>query len=476
MEPSPIQPPLCVDLDGTLIDTDSLHEQIVWFLTHRLWRSWQLFLWVLRGKAYLKKRLAEVTSVRMDLLPVCAELVEFLRQEHALGRQLILVTAADEKTAAAAAARFGFFSSILASDGVNNFKGPAKVKRLTELFGVRGFDYVGNSSDDLIVWAGARQAYVVNAPDAVEKRARQVDNVTRVFQTHSSRLAKLKRTLRVHQWPKNLLLIVPVLTSHRLRDWQALLHSGLGFCSFCCCASAVYVLNDLHDLDADRLHATKKNRPFASGGMPLAAGLLLVPVLLAFALCFASPLPPLFTAYIAIYFCTSAAYSWHLKSKLLVDVFVLAGLYSIRIIAGNAATGIVYSSWLMGFSVFLFLSLALLKRYIELRRLIKAGGTIVGGRGYHADDLSSVFTMGAVSGYIAALVLALYINSEDVRFLYHHPALVLFICPILLYWVTRIWFLASRDQLDDDPVLFAVKDKASYLCGALVLLVIWLAA
>jgi 4-hydroxybenzoate polyprenyltransferase len=271
-------------------------------------------------------------------------------------------------------------------------------------------------------------------------------------------------------------LIVPAITGHMVGDWAILERIGLGVVGFCLCASSVYVLNDLHDLDADRVHRTKRARPFAAGQASLLLGLALAPLLLALAFLCAAWLPPMFGFYLAVYFVISTLYSCVLKKVVLLDVFVLAGLYTLRILAGHAATGIGYSNWLLGFSLFTFLSLALLKRYIELHRSGTAEDERLAGRGYQARDLQVVLTMGLGSGYLAALVLALYINSKEVIELYQQPTLLLFICPLLLYWISRVWLLATRDRIDDDPVVFALKDKTSYLVGALVALFIWLAS
>jgi 4-hydroxybenzoate polyprenyltransferase len=463
-------------MDGTLLETDTMAELIVSFLRAKFWRCWALLFWLLRGRAYFKRRLAEEAVLRVELLPANPAFVRFLEEQHAGGRTLVLVSAADERIVNLVAERFKIFSSVIGSDGKTNLRTEAKLRRLTGLFGPKGFDYAGNSSADIPVWRGAAEAIVVNASRSVERRARQVTVVARVFPRRTGCLDSLRRLLRVHQWPKNLILLIPLLTGHKLRDPEALSHAGLGMVSFCLAASSVYVMNDLHDLEADRLHPSKKTRPLAAGQFPIIGALALAPMLLGLACFVAMTQPRVFQVCLGGYWVSSTLYCVYLKRVLLVDVFMLAGLYSIRIVAGNAATGILYSNWLMGFSFFLFLGLAMLKRYIELRRLGGNGGKLVAGRDYRFEDLSSIFTVGAVSGYLAALVLALYINSEEVRMLYNRPALLLFICPVLLYWITRVWFLASRDQIDDDPVLFALKDKASYCNGALIVLVIWLAS
>lgn len=467
---------MCVDLDGTLLRADTLHENLLAFLRKHPWQAWRLVQWLLKGKAQFKQRLTEHCVVAVEGLPFADEFVEFLRTEHARGRRLVLATAADESIARRVAAHFSFFDQILASDGRTNLGGTRKMARLIERFGEKGFDYAGNSSADLPIWKAAKEAIVVGASRAVECKARSQGNVVRVFGHRAGWLETLPRLLRLHQWPKNVLLIVPAITGHKLEDVEILMRVALGMVAFCLCASSVYVVNDLHDLEADRRHRTKRSRPFAAGEFSLVGGLALAPLLLLLGFVLALWLPPMFRFYLAAYCVTSTLYSWVLKRIVLLDVFTLAGLYSLRILAGHGATGIGYSNWLLGFSLFTFLSLALLKRYIELHRLKVVEDEKLAGRGYRAGDLQVVLAMGLVSGYLSALVLALYINSKEVVELYRHPTLLLFICPLLLYWVSRVWLLATRDRIDDDPVVFALKDKSSYAVGALVALFIWLAS
>jgi 4-hydroxybenzoate polyprenyltransferase len=283
------------------------------------------------------------------------------------------------------------------------------------------------------------------------------------------------RTLRVHQWAKNILIFLPIVAGHKLMDAGVMGQGLLAMASFCLCASSVYIVNDLLDLEADRSHGTKCRRPFAAGDVPASHGLIAAPLLLAGGIACGWFLPPMFLLYLAAYYFVSMLYSWVLKKEALLDVFALASLYTIRVLAGHGATGIRYSSWLLGFSMFLFLSLALLKRYIELHRLRQAGGEASTGRGYIIGDLALVLCIGTLSGWISALVLSLYIGSEDVRVLYRDPLRLLFICPLLLYWISRIWFLATRGAIDDDPVTFALKDKTSYILGVLAALFVWLA-
>jgi 4-hydroxybenzoate polyprenyltransferase len=281
--------------------------------------------------------------------------------------------------------------------------------------------------------------------------------------------------MRPHQWVKNLIVLVPLITSHQMALRDPLMRGLVAFAVFCWCASGVYVLNDLLDLDADRRHATKRARPLAAGDLPLAWALVLGPALLLLGLAAAAAFSPAFFSVALLYVATSFAYSWRLKRTALVDVFVLAGLYTIRLVAGHVATGVEFSEWLLAFSMFIFLSLALVKRYQEVERLRGLTAEPVSGRGYTAKDLEVMTSLGSTSGYLSILILALYVTSDKVRLLYHRPILLLLICPLLLYWISRVWLIAHRGWMNDDPVVFALKDKVSYLVGLLTLAIVWLA-
>jgi 4-hydroxybenzoate polyprenyltransferase/phosphoserine phosphatase len=464
--------PLVVDLDGTLIKTDLLWEHLV-----RLLRKNPLFLfaalsWWTRGRAFLKQQLARRVQIDPATLPFHREFLSWLREQKAAGRKIILATASDLKMAQPVAEQVGLFDEVLASDGKTNLRSRNKLKLLVQRFGDRGFDYAGNSSADLAVWGGAREAIVVNASRSLARKAAARATVGRVFQPETGLGLSLVRGLRPHQWVKNLIIFVPLVAAHKLKEPALVLNDLLAFGIFCLCASGVYLVNDLLDLDADRAHPHKRSRPFASGDLPLPVGLFLGPSLYAIGLVVAFQLSWLFAVVTGLYLLFTATYSLAIKRIVLLDVFFLAGLYTIRLVAGHAATGIVYSSWLLMFSMFLFLSLALVKRYVELAESHRSS---MSGRGYVADDLEVVASLGTGSGYLAALVLALYVNSEQVTILYRHPNVLLLICPLLLFWISRIWLLAHRGQLNDDPVLFAVKDAASYVIGVLALVVLWLA-
>jgi 4-hydroxybenzoate polyprenyltransferase len=470
----PDQVPLCVDLDGTLIKTDVLLESVLILLKTRPLLMLLLPFWLLKGRAYLKRRLAGHTIPDVQSLPYNREFVEYLTAEHRTGRPLVLVTATELKVAKQVQSYLGLFSEILASDGQRNLKGAEKLNVLVERFGVRGFDYAGNAAVDLEVWREAREAIVVTRSSSLVARAEKVSQLGQVFLVKGSRLASLARALRVHQWVKNALVFVPLIVSHHLANPRAVVNAVLAFLAFSLCASGVYVFNDLLDLGADRQHAKKKHRPFAAGDLPLAFGMAIIPILVSGGVAISLFLPPVFMMTLGIYLVINLCYSLFLKQIELIDVIVLAGLYTIRIFAGAAAIGVHTSSWLLSFSGFLFLSLALVKRFAELRNDGKQSYRLIGGRGYVGADSDHLVSMGTASGYISVLVLGLYVSSTDVTILYQRPGLLWLICPLLFYWISRVWLLAHRGMMNEDPVVFAVKDKVSYavcaLAGLLMLL------
>ncbi len=483
--PPPNQPekpttiPLCVDLDGTLIKTDMLWESVVRLLKKNPLALVSILFWWTRGRAFLKQQLAARVAVDAASLPVNEKFLAWLRAEKKNGRKIVLATASELKMAQPVADRFGLFDEVLASDGKTNLRSENKLRALTEKFGARGFDYAGNASADFAVWRGAREAIVVNACLSVEKKAANCAKVGQVFAPDASFAGAFLRSLRPHQWVKNLIIFVPALAGHKLGDAVLLLRDVRAFAAFCLCASGVYLLNDLVDLDADRQHPSKKHRPFAAGDLPLQAGLICAPIFLAAGLLVAAQLSRSFVEVTVLYVALTTIYSWRVKQIVFLDVFFLAGLYTMRLVAGSVATGIVNSSWLLVFSMAIFLSLALVKRYVELTDAPgpESGKPTATGRGYYTQHLKLVAWLGMGSGWLAALVLAIYVKqSEQVGQLYQHPLLLLLACPLLFLWISRVWRLARRGEMHDDPVVFALKDWASYLVGTLTLLVMWLAA
>lgn len=462
--------PLCVDLDGTLVKTDLLLESLFALLKAKPWAVFLLPFWLLRGRAYLKQQIAARATVNVPALPYHLEFLQFLTEQYQAGRSLILATAADQTIARAVAGHLGIFSDVLASNGARNLSGRHKLQALRERVG--DFAYAGNARVDLPIWREATAAIVVNAPAHVVRSAQREANVETVFpgdQGLRARARAFVKAIRVHQWIKNILVFVPLFTSHRVVSPMLWLDAVLAFVAFSLCASSVYLVNDLLDLEADRLHPKKRTRPFASGALPVSVGLVAVPLLLGAGFGIAKGLlPPSFALALAAYYALTVAYSFYLKQMVLLDVVVLATLYTLRILAGAAAVGVPLSQWLLAFSLFLFLSLALVKRFSELHALRRSNNTVAKGRGYFAGDLEQLASLGAASGYISVLVLALYINSRQVTSLYSHPALLWLICPFILYWVSRVWLLAHRGQMHHDPIVFAIRDKISYITGAIV--------
>jgi len=458
--------PLIVDLDGTLIHTDMLHESALRAVRDRPLDALRMPFWLAAGKAALKRRLAARSGFDATTLPYNLPLIAWLHQQKESGRTLILCTASDLSIAAPIADHVGLFDEVMASDGTLNLAGRNKHAALVARFGQGGFDYAGNSRADLAVWQGARRAIVVNGTAALAAAAATQCEVEQVLPAPPRGLRAWAKVLRVHQWLKNMLLFVPLLAGHMLGDldgWLALL---MAFVAFSLCASTVYIANDLLDLESDRQHPRKCKRPFASGVVPVWMGVALAPFLLLASLGLASLVGGPFLAWLIVYFVLTCAYSFGLKRLILVDCLTLAVLYTLRIIAGAAAADNLLSFWLLAFSVFLFLSLAFVKRYAELQVQMQTGKTKVHGRGYFTTDAPLVQMLGVTSGYASAVVLALYLNSDVVRQLYVTPEAVWGAVPVMLFWVSWIWMKAHRGEMHDDPLVFAVKDPASLLAGA----------
>jgi 4-hydroxybenzoate polyprenyltransferase len=466
-----LAPPLAVDLDGTLFRTDLLFECLLRLVRQKPWLLALVPFWLFRGKAYLKRRMSECVELDYRLLPLHEPLVEWLRKEKALGRPLILATAADQQLAEQAVAHLGLFDVVIGSDETNNLKGQAKAAALQRLY-ASGFAYAGNSSVDHAVWKLSEEAIVVNAGAGVKARAERLTKVTKVFARPGNGFRCLLRSLRPYQWVKNLLIFVPAFTSHEGIHGRILLESMIAFVAFSLCASGTYLVNDLLDLEEDRAHATKKFRPFASGecsipvGVAAATGCFLAGMSVAVA--FGGGLPLLLCVYVLIAF----VYSVQIKRIFLLDVLTLSTLYTMRVIVGHVVTGIPFSVWLLSFSFFLFLSLAFSKRAAELFPMETGKSATLPGRGYRADDLQIISIAGLCSGLLSSLIFAMYINSESVTLLYRHPIYLWAILPLLLYYILRIWIICGRGELHDDPVLYTAKSPSTYYIAALVLVIV----
>ncbi|MCS3472129.1 4-hydroxybenzoate polyprenyltransferase [Pseudomonas sp. JUb42] len=438
----------------------------------------KLFGWLIHGKAALKQGLALATQLDVTVLPYDPAVIELIETERAGGRMIILATAAHDSLARRIAEHLQLFDLVWASDAERNLSADNKRDVLVAHYGEGGFDYMGNSRDDLSVWQASRKAIVVNPEAGVQSRAQAQGNVEQVIESNRASLKDWRKALRLHQWMKNALIFVPLLAAHQLNQPLQVLNGLLAFLFFGLCASSVYILNDLLDLTDDRHHQSKRNRPFASGRLSIRSGLVLVPLLLLGAFGGAALLLPWqFCAVLGAYYLLTLAYSLSLKRQMTLDVIVLAALYTSRILAGAAAFNLPLTFWILAFSMFMFLSLALVKRYAELREArLKDLKDKTRGRGYYPADLDMIASLGATSGHLAVMVLALYIHEGTTVALYSHPHVIWLACPLLLFWITRVWMLTHRGQMNDDPVVFAIRDRVSQLIGALFALVFWIAA
>jgi 4-hydroxybenzoate polyprenyltransferase len=468
--------PLVVDLDGTLIHTDMLHESALSVFRDNPLDLFRIPFWLYQGKALLKRNLALQTDFNLQSLPYNEEFLVWLREQKSSGRRLVLCTASDVTIAKHIADYLQIFDEVIASDGSVNIAGGIKAEVLEKRFGYKGFDYAGNSKADLAVWCKARRATVVNASSYISKKAESICEVEKFFPVKVQGISVWRHALRVHQWLKNLLLFVPIIAAHQILHvdtWIALIFA---FLSFSLCASSVYIANDLLDLESDRLHPRKRNRPFASGLLPVWKGVALAPLLLFISWMLGLYVGTSFLTCLAFYFILTCAYSLGLKRLVLVDCLALAILYTLRIITGAVAVGHLLSFWILAFSVFLFLSLAFVKRYAELEVQLLSGNEKIHGRGYHTSDATLIQTMGITSGYASVLVLALYLNSDAVVKLYQTPEFVWGGVPIMLFWISWMWLQAHRGNMHDDPLIFAIKDKASLFAGIAFAMVISISA
>lgn len=474
--------PLFVDLDGTLIAGDVTQESVLAAIKRDPMTLLRLPGLLLRGRATMKRALAHQVMPDVQVLPYRQEFLDFIRQERRAGRRVVLATASDRLYAESVAAAVDLFDDVLASDGHKNLKGANKLDAIQEYCQRHGyweFAYAGDALADVPIWRAAAEVHVVAPGPLVRRAAEQLNKPLHVHAPQRGSVRAVWRALRPIQWVKNVLLFVPLLMAHEIGNTQKLLACCLAFAAFSACASAIYVLNDLMDIEADRHHPIKRKRPFAAGALPIYYGPLLIVACIAFGATLSWLfLPIAFAAYLGAYLVVNCLYSFWLKQKLVLDVLLLAGMYVLRIIMGGVAAELVVSEWLMALSMFLFTSLAFAKRHAELARLSEEDQRQARGRGYRVEDLGIIETVGPTSGYLAVLVLALYINSENatMRQLYTYPRALWLICPLLMYWITRLWFVVKRRELNEDPVMYALRDRAGIVVGGLILLLAILAS
>ncbi|MEO0750843.1 MAG: UbiA family prenyltransferase [Pseudomonadota bacterium] len=460
-------PVLVVDLDGTLIRSDTLYE-CFWRALSKSWNTIPLTIGgLMEGRAVLKQRLAKHADLNAEFLPYNSEVQDYIRAWRDQGGRAVLVTAADQSLADKVAAFTDLFDEAIGSDGVTNLKGAEKARLLQERFAKAGYAYMGDSSADLPVWEGAKKAIAVNATPTIERQVKAMPGESEILNAMRKPPAYLA-SLRPHQWLKNILVFLPLMAAQAF-EAITILNAILAFAAFSLVSSSGYVFNDLMDLRADRAHPRKSARPFAAGRVPIAHGTAMVPVLLLGGLILAAMANWQTFWIIALYFLLTTVYSLILKRRAIADICTLAGLYTLRIIAGGLATGLGLSVWLLAFSIFFFFSLAAVKRQAELVDLNARGIATARRRGYTVDDLPMVSQITVASGFVSVLVLALYLNAPGVQDLYSAPWLLWGICLMLLYWISRIALKAHRGQMDDDPIVYALRDKTSLVCVAIMI-------
>lgn len=461
---------LCVDLDGTLLRSDILYESLLALLARNPLYLFLIPFWLLGGKAAVKRQLASRVTLPAETLPYDERVLEILRTTTQ--RPRVLCTASDQLLVQPIADHLGLFEEVIASDGRTNLSGRNKGQALVQRFGERCFDYMGNGRVDLQVWAHAGGAIVVNNGEQLARDAARQTEVLAHLPAQNGGLMTWIKALRIYQWLKNLLVLVPLLTAHRFLDPASLVDAGIAFLAFGLCASGVYLLNDLLDLTPDRMHPRKRKRPFAAGTLPLLHGLLVAPLITLAGFALALFCSVEFAVVLLCYYVMTLSYSLQLKRIVMIDVVLLAALYTVRIIGGTVAIGSELSFWLLAFSMFVFHSLAMLKRYTELASALANGKELALGRGYSVADLPLVQALGAAAGYIGVLVFALYINSPESLELYRHPKVLWLLCPMFLYWISRMWIVAHRGNMHDDPIVFAATDRSSQVIIALCVLIV----
>lgn len=464
---NPAKLTLVVDLDDTLISTDTLLENF-WLAWSVQWRTpIEALKTLAKGKLALKQKLHDISAIDPARLPYNPDVLDVITQWRSRGGRVALVTGATQQMADAVAEHLGIFDAAHGScDGIN-LTGAKKAQFLDATFGPAGYSYIGDAPSDLAIWQGAAGAITLNSSKAFQTRVEALVADAIHLPARKAALSDYLEAMRPHQWLKNVLVFLPMLAAHRL-DLVTALQAVLGFVAFSLVASATYILNDLLDLSADRAHPRKCQRPFASGRIRLIHGTWMIPALaISGALVALAGGLELFAVLVA-YTMLTVLYSVKLKRLAMIDICALATLYTLRILAGSAATGVPSSLWLLAFATFFFFSLAAVKRYAELVDGVASGRAMATGRGYHVDDRSIVANIMVSSGLISILVLALYANSEPVQKLYHYPEFLWGVCLVLLYWTNRVALLTHRGEMHDDPVVFAMRDRTSLCCVMIV--------
>lgn len=467
--------PLVVDLDGTLIRSDMLLESAIRLIRKNPLYIFLMFVWLFESKQQLKIQIANRVEIPCGLLPYHTDLLEFLKEQFLKKRRLVLATASDIRYARQVAAHLGIFADVWGTEPERNLAGKEKAKVLVQAYGDKGFDYIGNATSDLQVWIHSRQAIAVNASLKLEQRVREMGILTAVYPRTLRQFKSFFKAIRIHQWVKNILIFVPLFVAHQWYQATAIYQGVLAFFAFSMCASAIYLINDLLDIDSDRAHLSKRNRPIASGNFSILNAVFLAFLLLGIGFGIAQRVSMTFCLTLGVYLLITNAYSFYFKRIVMMDVLLLAFLYTIRVIAGAIAIRVEPSFWLLAFSMMIFTSLALIKRCAELKSLKSQEKNAAHGRGYVVSDLPQLTSLGTSSGYGAVVILALYINSPDVARNYQNPKMLWLLCPLVLYWIGRMWIATGRGLMHDDPIVYAAKDRVSLMIGASGVLMVLMA-
>jgi len=461
---------LCVDLDGTLVRTDTLIESLLAYLRVQPWCLFRVVTWLFLGKARFKQELGRAVSLQPETLPYDRQVLDFIDSEARKGRKLLLVTAADSSIAIPVAEHLRLFSNVICSEGGENISGKAKLAAIRRVLGNQDFSYIGNSRSDLAVWEGSKGAVIVGAKPGVLKAVKRSGvTIERIFPRRRFSLRTVARAMRIYQWTKNSLVLVPILLGHHIFQRTTMFNGIRAFFAFSFVASAIYLINDLMDLTTDRKHPRKRYRPLAAGDLSVPAGIILTLLLLVFA-ALINPEPEA-ALFLGMYGVAALGYSIYLKRLLMIDVILLAGFYTLRLLYGGAAVRIEVSIWTLAFSMFMFLSLALIKRISELRSASE-DGLPGSGRGYLRTDIEQLTAMCAASGSVSSLILILYVRTPEVALLYSHPQVLLGVFPLLAYWQSRLLILANRGSISGDPIVFSIFDRASQAVAVALLAII----
>lgn len=464
--------PLCVDLDGTLVRSDMLIESALMLLKQQPHSVFAFPLWLLKGKATLKHEIAQRVDLSVANILYNQEIVEYVRHERQQ-RETVLVTGSNQKIANLIAKDTALFDHVHGSSEETNLTQLNKRDFLVQEFGENGFDYIGNDKDDYSVWPSARHALAVSTADGVISNKEIA--FKQVFDIPTPTLGDYFNLLRVHQWLKNGLVLVPFALDHSIDFFSSAVTITLAFFAMSLLASMTYIFNDMLDLQADRQNSTKRHRAIASGRVSLVAATQTMLLLALATLALTFFLPVQFNLILLAYLLSTLWYTIYLKQVAILDVCMIAALHTLRIIGGTVAISAAWSFWLLAFSMFIFFSLAVAKRVAELTSLKAAGITRTLGRDYQVDDIPVLTSSGVATGFISVLVVALYINTEKVSLMYSTPQFLWLLCPVFMYWIGRIWLKTGRGEMHEDPIIFALRDRVSLIAATLVVLSVFAA-